>query len=170
MVYGPWSIDFSSMNREILLIAEKIKDTHQGDPWFGRNVQSILSEINEDMAFRKISGQHSILELLWHMITWKEFTVSRLREDDKNMTYFESIDWRELDHSNRSLWQQGLERFNEIHNELVTLVQQQKDEILSRTINERTYDFRKLLYGIIEHDIYHLGQIAYIKKLLSSKV
>jgi hypothetical protein len=49
---------------------------------------------------------------------------------------------------------------------LIEIIQQQKDDILSQQVRDRNYDFRKLLYGIKEHDIYHLGQIAYIKKLL----
>jgi len=125
------------MNREILLIAEQLKEVYEADPWFGRSVNAILSEIDESFVFEKPNNQHSILELLWHMITWKEFTVSRLRnENDKSLGYFEDMDWRNLDHSDKTLWQQGLHRFAELHNELVEVIQQQKDEMLSKKINE----------------------------------
>ena len=155
------------MNREILLFAEQLKDVYNGEPWFGRSVHDILKETNEAIVFEKPGNQHSILELLWHMITWKEFTISQLRDDpDKSLHHFENLDWRILDHSDKNLWQQGLQLFFELHNELVDVVQQQKDEVLFKKIKGRNYDFRKLLYGIIQHDIYHLGQIAYIKKLL----
>ena len=155
------------MNREILLFAEQLKDVYNGEPWFGRSVDEILKETDEGVVFEKPGNQHSILELLWHMITWKEFTLSRLRDDpDKSLHYFENIDWRTLDHSDKSLWQQGLQHFAALHNELVEVMQQQKDELLSKKINERNYDFRKLLNGVVQHDIYHLGQIAYLKKLL----
>jgi len=155
------------MNREMLLIAEQLKDAYEGQPWFGRSISEILNEIDEAIVFEKPNGQHSILELLWHMITWKEFTISRLRKDNQiPIQYFEENDWRDLDHSNKTLWQQGMQRFAELHNELVEMVRQQKDEILSRQVNDRNYNFRKLLYGSKEHDIYHLGQIAYIKKML----
>jgi uncharacterized damage-inducible protein DinB len=155
------------MNREILLIAEQLKDVYNGEPWFGRSVDEILKETDEGIVFEKPGNQHSILELLWHMITWKEFTISRLRDDaGKSLQYFESMDWRKLDHADKTLWQQGLHRFAKLHNELIEIIQQQKDDILSQLVSGRNYDFRKLLYGIKEHDIYHLGQIAYIKKLL----
>jgi hypothetical protein len=49
------------------------------------------------------------LELLWHTITWREFTISRLEEvENKYLQHFEGEDWRQLDHNNKSLWQQGL--------------------------------------------------------------
>ena len=155
------------MNREILLIAEQLKDAYDGEPWFGRSLNEILNEIDTEIIFEKPEGQHSIVELLWHMITWKEFTISRLRNDgNTSVKYFEENDWRELDHSDKNLWQQGLQQFSKLHNELLEVIRQQKDEILSQRVSERKYDFRKLLNGIVQHDIYHLGQIAYIKKML----
>jgi uncharacterized damage-inducible protein DinB len=154
------------MNREILLITEQLKEVYEGEPWFGRSIKEILEEIDEAFVFEKLNGQHSLLELIWHMITWKEFVISRLRKDHTPNQYFEKNDWRQLDHSDKKLWHQGLQRFKQVHNELLEIIQQQKDDILSQKVDEKKYDFRKLLHGIKEHDIYHLGQIAYIKKML----
>lgn len=154
------------MNTEMLLIVGQLKDAYEGEPWFGRSIKEILNEIDETIVFEKPDGQHSILELLWHMITWKEFALSRLKNDQTPVEYFEKNDWRELDHFDRTLWQQGLQQFAKLHNELIEVIQQQKDEILSQRVGDRKYDFRKLVYGIIQHDIYHLGQIVYIKKML----
>ena len=156
------------MNHEILQIAEQLRDAYEGEPWFGRSIGDILNEIDEAIVFEKPTNQHSILELLWHMITWKEFTLSRLRNDDElPIKYFEENDWRMLDHSDKNLWQQGLQKFSKLHNELIEITRQQNDELLSQRVSDRKYNFRKLLYGIVQHDIYHLGQIAYIKKMLS---
>ena len=155
------------MKREILLIAGQLKDAYEGEPWFGRCTKDILDEIDSDIVFEKPHKQHSILELLWHMINWKEFVINRLRIDNtKSAGYFEENDWRKLDHFDKTLWQQGLQQFARLHNELTEIIQQQNDQLLSERVSERNYDFRKLLNGIIQHDIYHLGQIAYIKKML----
>jgi uncharacterized damage-inducible protein DinB len=158
---------FVGMNSEILLLAQQLNDAYEGQPWFGRNTKELLNEIDESIAFEKPNGQHSILELLWHMITWKEFAISRLQNDsNKTLDYFEKNDWRNLDHSDKTLWQEGVQRFSTLHKEFTAVIGQQKDELLSENVSERNYSFRKLLYGILEHDIYHLGQIAYLKKLL----
>jgi uncharacterized damage-inducible protein DinB len=157
------------MNKEIIYIEEQLKDAFEGDPWFGRNATALLVEVNEEIAFEKPNGQHSILELLWHMITWREFTISRFKKDaTKDIHHFESNDWRALDHSDKSLWQQGLQRLYQTQNELLQIIGTQKDEVLDQNVEERNYTFRKLLTGIVQHDIYHLGQIAYIKKLLTT--
>ena len=156
------------MNQEIQKIVEKIREVYEGNPWFGRSARELLSEVDEKVAFEKPSGQHSILELLWHMNIWKEFTISRLRPDNKKqLEYFDKNDWQVLDHSDKTLWKQALDRYNDLHKELLYFIAQQKDELLSQTVSEKKYDFRKLLYGAIDHDIYHLGQIAYIRKLLA---
>ena len=158
------------MNQEILLIAEQLKDVYEGKPWFGRNMNEILSEIHPSVAFEKPNGQHSILELLWHMITWKEFTLSRLRSDSElPVTYFEQNDWRELDHSDPALFKRALDQLAQLHNELIEVIRQQKDGLLSQGVRDRDYNFRKLLYGIVQHDIYHLGQIAYVKKIVANQ-
>jgi uncharacterized damage-inducible protein DinB len=155
------------MNKEIRYIAEQIKDAYEGDPWFGRNAKALLGEINEATAFERPNHQHSILELLWHMITWREFVISRFKkEEDKDLHYFEVMDWRALDHNDKSLWQQGLQRLQQTQDTLPEILENQTDELLDQMVEERNYNYRKLLNGIIQHDIYHLGQIAYIKKLL----
>lgn len=155
------------MNREILLIAEQLKDAYEGNPWFGRSAKELLGEVAKENAFTKLNGQHSILELVWHMITWREFTLECLRKKEHpDAKKFEDLDWRELDHSNKGLWQQGLDKLNETQTELIAALQQQEDSILPQEVKNRNYDYRKLLIGIVQHDIYHLGQIAFINKQL----
>ena len=56
----------------------------------------------------------------------------------------------------------------ETQDEMIHLLQLQDDTILEQTVNGRSYNFRKLLYGIIQHDIYHLSQIALITKQLNT--
>lgn len=152
---------------EISRIIDQLRDAYEGEPWFGRPVKQILDEVDESIAFEKPYGQHSILDLLWHMITWREFTVDRIQHSPQmQMDYFDRNDWRQLDPQDRTLWQQGLERLQETQDQLLKLLETSTDDLLEQTVRERTYNFRKLLYGVIQHDIYHLGQIAYIKKML----
>lgn len=158
------------MNKEIRFLADQLKDAFEGDPWFGRNAKALLGEVPVKAAFVKPNDQHSIVELVWHMVTWRAFAISRFKKDTaKDLHDFEAADWRTLDHSDATLLQQGIERLYQTQTELLAILQTQNDEILDRNVEERNYNFRKLLNGILQHDIYHLGQIAYIKKLLENK-
>lgn len=154
------------MNKEISFLVAQLKDAYEGDPWFGRNAKLLLNEVNEENVFQKPSGEHSILELVWHMVNWREFTISRINnKDNKTMEYFEANDWRVLDHTNKELWKEGLSRLYQTQEILLNLLENQKDALLETNVAGRNYTFKKLLHGILQHDIYHLGQIAYINKM-----
>lgn len=124
------------MNTEILQITEQLKDAYDGDPWFGRSVKSLLKDVYENFAFEKPNDQHSILELLWHMILWREFTINRLRNDEtKSLQYFEENDWQVLDHTDKTLWEKGLKKLGQTQSELIEVIQHQQDSILQQNVS-----------------------------------
>ncbi len=47
------------------------------------------------------------------------------------------------------------------------LLSEKEDGFLSEEAADRKYNFRHLLHGLIQHDIYHQGQIAFLNKLLA---
>lgn len=154
------------MYNELQFIIAQLKEAYEGDPWFGRSADKLLSEVPADMAFEKPNGQHSLAELVWHMINWKEFAISRMEAGGKELSYFEENDWRELDHNDQTLWQKGVDRLHETQRQLIALLAKQEESILDKNVAGREYTYRKLAHGILQHDIYHLGQIAYLVKLL----
>jgi uncharacterized damage-inducible protein DinB len=158
------------MNKEITYLARQLQTAYEGEPWFGRNIRELISEVDIQTALYKTDeDQHSILELVYHMLTWREFTISRIEPDQqKDLKYFEDNDWRKLDHGDESLWQEGLKRLDESQKKLLALISNLDDSYLSKEVDERKYNFRFLLNGIIQHDIYHAGQIAYIRKMVAS--
>lgn len=153
--------------KEIGLLIEQLNDAWEGEPWFGRNAKALLGEVDEQTAFTKLNGQHSILELVWHMANWREFAISLLAPSEKTPAYFEENDWRELDHTHTGLWQEGLKKLQATQAELLSLLAQKDDSLLEQHVTDRTYTYRKLLTGILQHDIYHLGQIAFIRKQMA---
>jgi uncharacterized damage-inducible protein DinB len=158
-------------NRTIQHIIRLLKETYEGDPWHGRSIKSLLSEVTPHIGLKKPNAaSHSIAELVYHMVTWREFTISRLRpEEGKDMQYFEENDWRPLDLDDIQTWQKGLELLDESQQRLVDLLEEFQDSILAEKVSERKYNFKILLYGVAQHDIYHVGQIAYINKLLAGE-
>jgi hypothetical protein len=59
-----------------------------------------------------------------------------------------------------------LQEFRKIHTGIVEQLKTKDDSFLKEIVDYRDYNFRFLLNGLIQHNIYHIGQIAYIKKLL----
>jgi uncharacterized damage-inducible protein DinB len=156
------------MRKEIDYIITTLHSVLDGEPWFGRSLMSVLQEVNPAVVYKRpTENSHSLIELLYHMNTWAEFTLKRLeRVEEKDLAAFEKLDWREIE-PNEHTWEKGVAQFKVTHDLIIELLGTKDDEFLSGEVDYREYNFRFLLHGIIQHDIYHAGQIAYLKKLLS---
>lgn len=155
------------MNKELQSIIRRIENINSGQPWFGRPVFAILEEVNsQKVHIHPGNTEHSLAELLYHMITWAGFTLKRIEhDDDMDLAAFEKMDWREINPKIHT-WKKGLAEFKLIHKKIITLLKKKDDSFLKEIVDYRKYNFRFLLNGMIEHNIYHLGQIAYLNKLL----
>jgi uncharacterized damage-inducible protein DinB len=155
------------MNSETQSIIRNLENTLNGQPWFGRAVFEILNEVDESKVQIKPSGtEHSLLELLWHMNTWAEFSLKQLEKasaDELKAT--EGRDWREIDPAVHT-WTKGLEELKTIHEKIKSILETKDDNFLSETVPLRKFNYRFMLNGLIQHNIYHLGQVAYVKKML----
>ncbi len=157
------------MNKEVQFIITSLQETLDGDPWYGRPIAAIFKEVDPTSVFVNPDEKgHAIIELLYHMIAWAGFVQTRLEEENpkKNSAYFETIDWREIDPTIHT-WKNGVHELKAIHNKIIALLQSKNDDFLATPVRERKYNMGYLLRGLIQHNIYHLGQIAYVKKLLS---
>lgn len=156
------------MRKEIDYITMTLRSILDGQPWYGQPVIKILQATDASLVYKKPNeNSHSLAELLYHMITWAEFTLKRLEKDEeKDLATFENLDWREIDPKEHT-WEKGIAQFKVTHDLIIELLETKDDEFLSEKVDYREYNFRFLLQGIIHHDIYHIGQIAYLNKLIS---
>jgi uncharacterized damage-inducible protein DinB len=155
------------MNQEIQSIISSINEVIEGSPWFGRSALSILVGADTKLVYLKPNeASHSMIELLYHMNTWANFTLDRI--DNKSINdpkAFEELDWRKMDPVLHQ-WDQGLAEFRNTHLYIIEALSAKNDAFLEKIVDYRKYNFRYLLNGLIQHDIYHLGQLAYVEKLL----
>ena len=157
------------MNKQTQAFIKSFEDTLSGQPWFGRAVYEILGEADELKVHTKQNGtEHSMIELLWHMNTWADFTLGSLENRSvEEMKAIEANDWRTIDPKIHT-WKKGIEQLKATHNKIIELLKQKEDDnFLGDIVPLRKYNFRFLLNGLIQHNIYHLGQVAYLKKMLA---
>lgn len=155
------------MNKEIQSIIRNFQDINSGEPWYGRSVFTLLDEVDTAKAGKKpTEAAHSVTELLHHMLIWAEFTLKRIQGNKEDMDSFEKLDWRQIDPAIHT-WERGLAEFKTIHDKIIQLLKEKDDEFLKEKVDYRDYDFRYLLNGLIQHNIYHAGQITYINKYLN---
>src|SRR5687768_5114597 len=142
------------MNKEVQTIIRNFENTLDGEPWYGRPVYAILREVESSIAYKKPTiDSHSLIELLYHMLTWAEFTLKRIeKEDIDDLAAFEKLDWREIDPQIHD-WDEGLAAFIATNQQIIALLHTKDDTFLNETVDYRQYDFRYLLNGIIQHNI-----------------
>lgn len=156
-----------SMNKEVQYIIRNIQTVNTGQPWYGRSVFEMLDETDPSKAAIKPNNfGHSALELLYHLLTWAEFTLKSLESaPDADIIELEKQDWREIDPAVHD-WKKGLVEYKTAHERIIQILENKTDDFLGEMVNLRKYNFRFLLNGLIQHNIYHIGQIAYINKFL----
>ncbi len=157
------------MKKETESIIRNLQNTLEGQPWFGRAVYELLNKIDESKtSVKPNTTEHSLLELLWHMNTWAEFTLAHLenRAADE-LTAIEQNDWRTIN-AEKHNWKKGMAQLKSVHEKIIVILKQKEDIFLKEPVPGREFNFRFMLNGLIQHNIYHAGQIAYIKNLLKT--
>ena len=155
---------------EIARIVDQLEREHAGDPWHGSPLSQILGGVTPAAAAeRPIPGGHNIWELVLHLAAWKNEIRHRL--SGAAAAEPREGDWPEVGETTEVAWLQARERLELAHRLLVSAVR----EVPETKLFETTSDYRdsalgvgvtyyELLHGVVQHDVYHAGQIAILKK------
>jgi uncharacterized damage-inducible protein DinB len=95
------------------------------------------------------------------MISWRKFATQRLIGDAE----FEVTD--EANFPKAITWKDALNQLHQSQEALLAAVKQFLENLLAELVPSKTleYTYYTLLHGIIQHDVYHIGQIALLQKL-----
>ncbi len=149
------------MIKELSVLKDEFISICNGSPWYGENMITILNKVISSKAYNnRIPGKHSVIEILYHIIYWRLFTISRF-EQQQNIEHSVNNNWQEIEIADEQLWQKTITQFEFTQQKLLFLLDTTEDDILERIVPDRTYNFRFLLNGTIQHDIYHIAQISY---------
>jgi len=144
-------------------VADQLMRAHAGHAWHGPSLDEVLADVTAQQASaRPMAGAHNIWEIVHHVSAWEDIGRRRLEgEDIGNVT--SETDWPPVDDSSASAWAQARERLASGHRRLQETLAAMKDADLSRKTRKGT-SFYVLAHGIIQHGLYHAGQIALLKK------
>ena len=139
----------------------------RGEAWHGPALKTLLKDVTPKQASTSPkSGSHSILQLVQHITYWEEIVLRRFHGEIVNAPLNSPDDWPTNRKVNEAEWKAALARLERSHNELLKAIEGCSDETLGKKVPERDYDNYILLHGIIDHCVYHTGQIALLKKAL----
>lgn len=159
-------------NTECTRTAEQLRRAFAGDAWHGPSLRELLADVNNNQAnSRPLATAHSIWELTLHIGMWIGHAEASMRGVPMP-PFVESMppeqNWPEIKDPGKAAWGRTVENTLRGGKELATAIENFGDERLAETVPGRDYVFYSLFHGIVQHSIYHGGQIAILKKALQS--
>lgn len=150
--------------------AAALDTVYAGSPWYGDSITDIFTAITPEMVgIRLTDGGHSIIELVHHMAAWREFAVEMLMGNTDFRIEINSLDdWRIIAHPAPDDWADACKRLDDSQQKLLEALRGFPDKRLTEAVPERPFSFDFLLLGVVQHDVYHLGQITLLRRAASS--
>ncbi len=148
------------MNKEEFIY--RYNQVFEGDPWYGVSLCGALSQIPLEFWDQKPKRvSHSITEYVWHIIDWRKFVIEKVKNNENyNITMNSEEDWR------KGVYVRNAEELSLIFNELrqtqqvlCELIVSKEEDWFKTDTTGRTYSNQDMLEGVLQHDIYHLGQL-----------
>ncbi|HEV7349520.1 DinB family protein [Telluribacter sp.] len=158
---------------ETLRIIDLINDTYESEQaWHGPSVVEVLRGVSPRMAESKLtSNTHSIAEIIFHMTTWRIFAVRKLQGDAAFDITTKEKNWKTFPIVDELEWETLQMELSLSQEELVSEIEKKKDDsYLEEIVPGRDYTYYTMIHGLIQHDLYHAGQISLLKKALTLSV
>ena len=154
------------MSTELKRIEDQLKRAFEGGAWHGPSVLEVLKDVTAGQAFaRPLPGAHNIWDLVLHIAAWEDACRRRLEGDRAELS--DSEDWRAISDTDEAAWERVKALLIDGHRRLRAAIAATDESRLNEPILPGMPSVYVTLHGVIQHDLYHAGQIAILKKALS---
>ena len=153
---------------EIERILDQLKRAYEGNAWHGPSVREAIAGITAEQAHaRPLANAHSIWELVHHIAVWENAGRRRLSGDRAQIDLSSPEDWPPADDATEAAWEQAKAALDRGHEALIEAIKRVPESRLDEPILEGMSTVYVTVHGVIQHDLYHAGQISMLKKTLS---
>jgi uncharacterized damage-inducible protein DinB len=152
---------------EATRIADQLRRAFAGDAWHGDSLFEILDGVTAaQAAARPIKNAHTIWELVLHIAAWDNAVLRRLGGVAVELS--DTQNFPTVTDTSETAWRKALAEVQRVHDELVEAVSVLPDSRLDEIVPGKEgahYTFYYMLHGVVQHELYHAGQIALLKKM-----
>ena len=151
---------------EIRRIETQLQRAFAGEAWHGPALMEVLDGLTaEEAAAHPIAGAHSTWEIVLHLIGGYELLLRRLDGDGTPLT--PAQEWPPVPAVTPSSWHATLEALRRANQALrQRVVGFHADALDAPLVPEPAYTAYTQFIGTTQHDLYHAGQIALLKRAL----
>ena len=148
---------------ESSLIADQLRRAFDGSAWHGPSVLELLKGVDAaTAAARPLKNVHSIWELVLHIAAWDEAVRRRIGGTKLQLTALQNFP--RAPKPTTAAWSNAVVQLKKTHEALVKTVAALPDSRLYDRVPGKRYNFYFMLHGVAQHELYHAGQIAILKK------
>lgn len=149
---------------EVDNIVDQLERTFEGDAWHGSSVSEVLACISTEQALaRPIPGAHSIWEIVLHTSAWQRTVRERL-EGKPLRSLPDAEDWPAIEDTSEAAWADAAGELRVEYELLKEVARDWRERDLDETTEGERYTVYEMLHGVIQHNLYHAGQIAVLAK------
>lgn len=152
---------------ESVRLADQVRRAFDGGAWHGDSLLELLAGVDaETAAAHPIKNAHSIWELVLHIAAWDGAVIRRAQGRAAKLTAQQNFPL--VKDTSEAAWQNALAHLRATHAELVSAVEHFPESRLLEPVpgkKAKHYNFFYMFSGVVQHELYHAGQIALLKKL-----
>jgi len=153
---------------DIDFLADQLRRAQVGEAWHGPSLRETLAGVRAEMAAaRPIRGAHTIWELVLHVSAWLRAVGRRLAGESLELAGAE--DWPPVEDTSESAWQKALATLDHETSALQEAIARLPEGSLRKGVSGCNYSVRFMLEGVVQHHLYHAGQIALLKKIAAPR-
>lgn len=154
-------------NTELQALLGAMEEAFDRKAWHGTNLRGSIRGLDAEAAcWRPAPGRHSIWELTVHTAYWKYAVRRRLVGDKRGSFTFKGSNWfSRPDTPSEAAWEQDVALLVAEHRRLMEAAAALDPRALHRPSRGVRTTPAVLLRGIAFHDVYHAGQIQFLKRL-----
>jgi uncharacterized damage-inducible protein DinB len=150
---------------ELERLADRIRRALHGEAWHGASLEEVLLDLSpEQAASYPIDGAHSIWEIVLHLTCWHRVVKRRYRGETFEPT--DEEDWPSIPVVSAAAWEAAREVLFQSGEELIVALDTARTSDLDLPVPGKSFPLGFMLQGVVEHDLYHGGQIAILIKRL----
>jgi uncharacterized damage-inducible protein DinB len=153
------------VNEQIQQIADSYRAVTIKGAWYGPTVAELIAKVPVELAKTPpVPGAHSISELLQHLLLWNE-RIRNTSESHPMPRWEAEKEWVEPPVP----WKELLARWNKSRDLLEERIRSFPAADLAKQVPGRNYPYETMFHGILQHAIYHSGQMAMVLSMLQSR-
>ncbi len=136
------------------LLVKQLKNTHANQEWFVPTKTAIEGLTLEQSNWKDSTGNHSIGELVSHLIFWSEMNLRTFKGE--KVPEFKDDNKETFKNHNGLEWQNAVDKLDSIQTEW--------EQLTENAAEEQIEEWNMEIANMALHTAYHTGQIIYIRK------